>query len=51
LGTAKAWVEKRQKMNVEEKLRNLKSLDQSILDDSLDEPEEQDENGPQVQTQ
>ncbi len=46
LSTAKSWVEKRAKMSAEEKLGNLKSLEQSILDDSLDEqPEEEAETG------
>jgi isopentenyl phosphate kinase len=42
LQTAKNWVEKRSKASAEEKLRNLKSLEQSILDMSLDEQPEQD---------
>ncbi len=40
LTTAKNWVEKRLKMSVAEKLNNIKALEQSILDDSLDESED-----------
>jgi N utilization substance protein A len=41
LHTAKSFVEKRARMTVEEKLKNLKGLEQSILDMSLDEQPEQ----------
>lgn len=40
LTTAKNFVEKRNAMSVDERLKNLKSLEQSILDDSLDEQPE-----------
>lgn len=40
LQTTKSWIEKRAKMSAEEKLRNIKSLESSILDMSLDEQPE-----------
>ncbi len=37
LKTARSFFEKRQKLSIEEKLHNLKSIEQSVLDMSLDE--------------
>ncbi|MBN8555482.1 MAG: transcription termination/antitermination protein NusA [Deltaproteobacteria bacterium] len=41
LNTAKSFVEKRARMSIDEKLKNLKALEQGILDMSLDEQPEQ----------
>ena len=42
LATARNWSEKRAQMTSQEKLSNLKGLEQSVLDDSLDEQPEDD---------
>jgi len=42
LKTAKSFLEKRSAMSVEEKLNNMKTLDQSVLDMSLDDQPEED---------
>ncbi|TVQ79563.1 MAG: transcription termination/antitermination protein NusA [Bradymonadales bacterium] len=43
LQTAKDWVQRRESRPPEEKLADLKGLEQSVLDMSLDEPEEETE--------
>lgn len=43
LSTAKKWMEKRAAMSAKEKLENFKSLESGILDMSLDDPEEFDD--------
>ncbi len=42
LTTAKNWLDKRSRMTTTEKLTTIKSLEQAVLDDSLDEQPEED---------